>query len=162
MTEQATGSRSHLLQILIIALVIIGLGAALYLPSLLQQTPPQSRTLLTAPGCDLTNSSCLAQADGQKVSLLIKTDEIRSAKPMLFEVALGNIKANQVMLDLKGKEMYMGLNQVMMEPVTGENNIWQGEVTLAVCTTGEMTWVTSVVIEEDGKLTQANFEFNAQ
>jgi hypothetical protein len=66
------------------------------------------------------------------------------------------------MLDLKGRDMFMGLNQVMLSKVAGQDDLWQGEVVLGVCTTGKMTWVTSVITEHQGRLTQADFFFDAQ
>ncbi|WP_299179603.1 hypothetical protein [uncultured Neptuniibacter sp.] len=162
MSEPKQGKNTLLLQIIITLAVIVGLGLALYLPELIaQKTPPQSRILTSAPGCSLNTSSCIATHEDQQISVTIKSDNIRSATPLVFEVSLKNISADQVMLDLKGKEMFMGLNQVMMRQVPDSAGLWQAEVTLAVCTTGEMTWITSVITEAEGDLTQANFEFNA-
>ncbi|MCP4596260.1 hypothetical protein [Neptuniibacter sp.] len=165
MTETAKGKASPLLQAAIVIIAIAALVSLLVLPELVQKTPPQTHQLHSAPGCDLTSSSCVATAgteeNSQQISLSIKSEQIKSAVPLLFEVSLGSSKADQVMLDLKGKDMYMGINQVMLNPVPGSDNIWQGEVTLAVCTTGEMTWITSVITEANGQITQADFEFKA-
>jgi hypothetical protein len=162
MTDPAKGKNTLLLQIAGILVVVAGLGTALYLPKLLQDAPPLSRSLPTAPGCDLNNSSCLAQDNSQSISLSIDTDSIHSAKALPFIVTLADIKAEQVMVDLQGKEMFMGLNQVMMKPVPGTDNQWQADVTLAVCTTGTMTWVATIKTEANGIITDAAFEFDAQ
>lgn len=148
--------------IVIIAAILIGLLAVLLLPNVINNQQAQQTLLKAEPNCDLHNSSCTATDANQKVTLDIKAEKIHSANPMQFEVSLDSIQADQVMLDLKGKDMYMGLNQVMLTKLPGNLNRWQGEVTLAVCTTGEMTWVTSVIAEKNGKLTQADFEFKAQ
>lgn len=145
-----------------IAAVLIGLGLVLYLPSLLQTDNQASELKLSSPDCSLNHGQCVAKHSDQEITLEIKSETIRSATPMLFEVSLNNIKANQVMLDLKGKEMFMGLNQVMLKPVAGDPNRWQGEVTLAVCSTGDMVWISSVVLERNGIKTQADFEFTAR
>lgn len=145
-----------------IAALLIGLGLVLYLPSFLEPDNQASALKLTHPDCSLNNGECVAKLEQQKIALEIKSETIRSATPMLFEVTLNNITANQVMLDLKGKEMFMGLNQVMLKPVAGDPSRWQGAATLAVCTTGEMTWVASVIAEKSGQLTQADFEFKAR
>ncbi len=154
--------KKSVLPIISIAAVLIGLGLVLYLPGLVETDNQAPALKLTHPDCRLNNGECVAKQGQQEVALEIKSETIRSATPMLFEVSLNNIKANQVMLDLKGKEMFMGLNQVMLKPVAGDPDRWQGEVTLAVCTTGEMVWVSSVVLEKDGKKTQADFEFTAR
>lgn len=155
----ASMSRS-LIPLLSILAVTAGLAALLLLPKQLQQPSPQAALTVNA-GCDLNKAACTATAADQQLTLAIK-DPIRSATPMRFEVTLENINAEQVMLDLKGKEMFMGLNQVMMQRVEGSTDRWQAEVSLAVCTTGEMTWISSVIAESQGQLTQADFEFIAQ
>jgi hypothetical protein len=161
MMNQAKGKRSYILQIGIIMAIAVGLGFTLYLPTLLQDTPPQSRTLQTAPGCDLTQSSCSAVSGQQQIQLTINSAKISSAIPLRFEVKLSDIQADQVMLDLKGQDMYMGLNQVMLNKVPGTTDRWQGEATLAVCTTGKMTWISSIIAEHKGNITQADFFFDA-
>lgn len=148
-------------QISIICLAIIALAAVVLIPKYFQTTPATSM-LSTDAECDLHATKCSAQHAQQAINLDIKAEQISSAKSMLFEVELENLEANQIMLDIKGKQMYMGVNQVHLNRVAGENNRWQGEVTLPVCATGSMTWVTSVITEKDGQLTQADFEFDAK
>ncbi|MFY0676908.1 MAG: hypothetical protein JXR18_06455 [Neptuniibacter sp.] len=142
--------------------VLIGLALAIYLPNMLKTESTGTVFLQTDAGCSLNNGRCNSKLEDQQLALSIKSETIRSATPMLFEVSLENMQADQVMLDLKGKEMFMGLNQVMLSPVEGKPNLWHGEVTLAVCTTGEMTWISSVVVEKNGLKSQADFEFTAQ
>lgn len=50
MNAPQQGRNTLPLKLLVILIVIIGLGAVLYLPKLLEETPPQSRSLLAAPG----------------------------------------------------------------------------------------------------------------
>lgn len=154
--------KKSVLPVISIAAVLIGLGLVLYLPGLIQTDNQVSALKLTNPDCSLNYGECVATLDQHEIALEIKSETIRSATPMLFEVTLDNIQADQVMLDLKGKEMFMGLNQVMLTPVAGAPDRWQGEVTLAVCTTGEMVWISSVVLEKDGQKTKADFEFTAR
>ncbi|WP_286239113.1 hypothetical protein [Neptuniibacter halophilus] len=161
MTEPATGKRPLLLQALFVLLMLGGLAAVLYGPQLLQPAPPTSRLLTTAPGCNLDRSSCMAGSADQQISLSIQADPLRSGVPLQFKVILHNIEADQVLLDLKGKAMYMGINQVRLQPVPETPGAWQGEATLAVCTTGEMIWISSVMAEAEGNIIQADFEFKA-
>ena len=160
--NQTKGKRPHLLQVVIILAIILGLGSIIYVPKLLQNTPPQTRILQSTPECELTQSFCEARDNGGAISLRINNQAISAATPLTFEVKLENIAADQVMLDLKGRDMFMGLNQVMLSKVAGQDDLWQGEVVLGVCTTGKMTWVTSVITEHQGRLTQADFFFDAQ
>lgn len=162
MNEPTKGRNTLPLQVLTIILIVVGLGTVLYLPKLLQNPPPHTHILPAAPGCDLHTESCQAVSGDQQVGLSIITDEISSAKPLLFEVEINNIDANQVMVDLQGKTMHMGINQTMLSKVPGTINRWQGEITLPICTTGRMTWVSAIKIEKNGQISQANFEFDAQ
>ena len=162
MNEPTQGRNTLPLQILIIFVIIIGLGSVIYLPQLLQETPPHTRQLLTAPECDLHQGKCLAADDNQQIELSIVAEEISSSKPLLFDVTIENIAAEQVLVDLQGKSMYMGVNQTLLKKIPGTDNRWQGSITLPICTTGKMTWVSSIKIEEQGQITQANFEFDAR
>lgn len=161
MMNQTKGRSSLLRQAGMILVVILGLSLAIYMPKLLQDMPPQSHILQTAPGCELSQIYCSAISDQQQIQLKINTPTISSATPLTFEVKLTNIQADQVMLDLQGQDMYMGLNQVMLSQVPGTTDRWQGETTLAVCTTGEMTWISSIITEHKGHITQADFSFDA-
>lgn len=155
-----------LLPVITVLAVLAGLMLVLYLPSQLQtelQTEAQGTVVMPADSsCSLNNGQCASRFEDKQIALEIKSETIRSATPMVFEVKLDNMAADQVMLDLKGKEMFMGLNQVMLKQVAGQPNLWQGEVTLAVCTTGEMEWISSVVTEKAGVKTQADFSFMAK
>lgn len=162
MNEPTQGRNTLPLQILIIVVIIIGLGAVIYLPQLLQETPPHTRQLLTAPECDLHQGKCSAANNNQQVELSIIAEEISSSKPLLFDVTIKNIAADQIMVDLQGKTMYMGINQTLLTKVSGTENRWQGSITLPICTTGKMTWISSIKIEEQGQVTQADFEFDAR
>ncbi|WP_415903938.1 hypothetical protein ACMXYW_10030 [Neptuniibacter sp. QD48_55] len=162
MNEPTQGRNTLPLQILIIFVIIIGLGSVIYLPQLLQETPPHTRQLLTAPECDLHQGKCIAADDNQQVELSIVAEEISSSKPLLFDVTIENIAAEQVLVDLQGKSMYMGVNQTLLTKIPGTDNRWQGSITLPICTTGKMTWVSSIKIEEQGQITKANFEFDAR
>ena len=86
MNEPTQGRNTLPLQILIIFVIIIGLGSVIYLPQLLQETPPHTRQLLTAPECDLHQGKCLAADDNQQIELSIVAEEISSSKPLLFDV----------------------------------------------------------------------------
>lgn len=162
MNEPTQGRNTLPLQILIIFVIIIGLGSVIYLPKLLQETPPHTRQLQTVPECNLHHEQCKAVSNEQQIELSIVAEEISSSKPLQFEVTLDNIDAQQVMVDLQGKSMYMGINQTLLTKVSDTQNRWQGNITLPICTTGKMTWVSSIQIEEQGQIIKADFEFDAQ
>ena len=154
-------SRSNKIKLFVITSLVVGLVIVVNLPNLLKATPPATTLLTQDDSCQLKSSPCVAADAKHAVQLEIKADQISSAQPMLFEVTLNDVAADQVMLDLTGKHMYMGINQVQLNNIQGTNR-WQGEVSLAVCATGEMTWVTSVLAAKGQEITQANFEFKAK
>jgi hypothetical protein len=58
--------------------------------------------------------------------------------------------------------MFMGINQIDMKKVN--DNTWSGSIEMAVCTTGSMTWLASLLIHDESLAypTRAEFEFVAQ
>ena len=163
MTQKQAGRSALSLQVAVIILVIAGLAAVLFLPQLLQNTPPTSRILPTAPECNLnTSPRCLAGDGNHSIEIRFDDNNFQSMKPMPVEVHLNDLPADQVMIDLQGQDMYMGLNQVMLSPSPTQSGLWVGELTLAVCTTGEMTWKASVITQKNSDKTQADFYFNAR
>ena len=163
MKRMQDGRSSLPLQVTVIILVIAGLAGVLFLPQLLQDTPPTSRILPTAPECDLNSlPHCLATDGTSSIAINFSDNNFHSMKPIPVEVQLGSFSADQVMIDMQGQDMYMGLNQIMLKPSPTQAGLWVGEITLAVCTTGEMTWKTSVITQKDSDQTQADFYFNAR
>lgn len=163
MITKQTGRITLPLQVALTLLVIAGLAAVIYLPQLLQDAPPKSRILSAAPGCNLNTAlSCQASSEDRSIQLSFKDGNFHSMQPLPVEVVLKNIPADQVMLDLQGRDMYMGLNQNQLSPVAGKPGHWRGEITLAVCTTGEMIWKASVVTGKARQTHQADFFFTAR
>lgn len=139
------------------------------LPDWLDQpeTPP---VILDLSHCDLAQQRrCLLRLDQQtQVLLTVANDNgpsvpIRSLQPLTFKATLTGIEATHLRLDLKGKEMYMGINQTPMsrQPHTQH---WQGSTELAVCTTGEMIWQAWLHIDRGPLAAPINavFEFKAK
>lgn len=118
---------------------------------------------LHSADCLLNHGECSAVSDHQKVSLSISDQPLVSLKPLTFSAALKGIEAEQVVLDLKGKEMYMGINQTEMK-FDSESQTWIATTELAVCTTGTMLWQADIKIlppNTDQPIT-ATFEFEAK
>jgi hypothetical protein len=115
----------------------------------------------TVSGCLLGSDTCIARHDHQLVALTL--DKVpMSATPMVFTTRLEGFEAESVVLDLQGKEMFMGINQVDMQQV--QPGTWSVQTELPVCTTGRMTWHATVLIHEADRdhPIKAVFEFEAQ
>ncbi|QEQ96366.1 hypothetical protein [Neptunomonas concharum] len=124
---------------------------------------PAVRELSTVAQCDLTEGACYAKLDEVEIALSIEPKQFSSLKPLLFTAEISGLDATEAILDLQGKEMYMGINQT---PLTLNPNtrVWTGVTELAVCTTGSMLWQASVIARENDQTTpiKATFEFVAQ
>lgn len=148
--------QKRLLVITGLALVLLGLTT---LPYWLSQQEVQ----LHAKGCYLNTTQCIAKKDEVQIALSVQPQAIASLKPLTFFADINHPDTKRVVLDLQGKEMYMGLNQIelTLNPAT---HLWEGTTELAVCTTGEMIWLATVsVFNATGTATtHAQFEFTAR
>lgn len=123
----------------------------------------QSIPFTTSENCDLKKTKCIAVKGDRSISLEIIPKNIGSLVPLTFSVTLHNIEAQSILLDIQGKEMYMGINQIKLSPASGKNN-WIGTTELAICTTGMMTWNASVLAYSDQSAEPdiATFEFESK
>lgn len=112
--------------------------------------------------CDLHNGACIASRGNQQLQLSITPGPITSLTPLEIEVRLQQLEARQVILDLQGVEMYMGLNQVTLVQDPERQHIWRGVTELAVCSTGEMTWRAQVLVDTEDQLYSTEFDFDAR
>lgn len=118
---------------------------------------------LSSSNCLLNHSSCTATAGEMSVSLSVNPQPLTSLKPLDFSATLEGIEAERVVLDLKGKDMYMGINQTEMvfDSLTDR---WKATTELAVCTTGTMIWLADLKILPKGsdQLVTTTFKFEAK
>ena len=149
-------------QLILTAAGIAALAAATWLPGMLQQNALQGDIQLPVPGCEITEAGCNTQQDELSMQLQLSTDQPRSAEPLSFQLELGNIPASAVMIDLQGRDMYMGVNQAQMSPVEGKPGLWQVTTELPICVTGEMVWQAKVHAMTDNASVSTTFEFKAR
>ncbi|MFW1677192.1 hypothetical protein ACFVYJ_05345 [Pontibacter sp. JAM-7] len=152
-----TTNRYHLL----IALAVTCCGLLLVLLLGRHWLPANNTPLSVSPDCDISQQACTARDSQQAIALEILTRPVTSMVPLDIMVNLENIPAQNVTLNLQGVDMYMGIHQVALSPTTNPAQ-WQGELTLAICTTGEMRWQATVIAHHADKQTLANFEFSAR
>lgn len=152
-------------RIKVISGIVLLLGVLLFLlmlPEIIQKQQQPVLFLISEP-CDLKETSCTATKGNKSISLEITPGNIASLVPLTFLVTLKNIQAQSVVLDIKGKEMFMGINQIKLLPTSGEN-MWTGTTELAVCTTGMTTWTASILAYPDQSTEPeiATFEFESK
>ncbi|WP_293267786.1 hypothetical protein [Neptunomonas sp.] len=131
------------------------------LPDMLEKK--QSSKLLTvAEPCNLQHSHCRATHEEKSISLKVTPPSIPSMAPLTFTVTLDNIQAKTVILELKGKKMFMGINKIPLSPLP-DGITWEGTTELAVCVTGTMVWLASILTYADATAepNKATFEFES-
>ncbi|SIQ12762.1 hypothetical protein [Marinobacterium stanieri] len=107
--------------------------------------------------CDLQQGAC----EFEGFTLSFGPSPIQSLQPMTLELETSeDISFDQVVADLQGADMYMGQNRFSLTP--SDENGWQGDTELAVCTTGTMRWRLTLSLTRNGETQQHQFEFDAQ
>jgi hypothetical protein len=158
-----TGSNT-IQHIKILTGIAFSLGVLLLLwklPDVLEST--QSSQLLTiVEPCNLKKAHCEATDNHKSISLSVNPPSIPSMEPLTFTVRLGNLPAKTVVLELKGKEMFMGINKIQLSPLP-DGITWEGTTELAVCVTGSMIWLASILAYTDSTAEPhtATFEFES-
>jgi len=147
-------------QIVLLGLSALALAAFLIVPKLVPQKPVDQ--FLKNYNCDLRTGPCTARDDSSAITVEFLSGEFRSMTPLNFQVQLENINASEVILDLRGRDMYMGINQVKLQPVPDQDNLWHGTAELAICTTGEMIWQGSFTAITDLGSVSTSIEFAAK
>ncbi len=158
-----TGSKTiqHIKMLTVIALSLGVLILLWKLPDMIESS--QSSKLLTVvEPCDLKQSHCKAVAGKRSISLKVNPPSIPSMAPLTFTVTLDSIQAKTVVLELKGKEMFMGINKIKLSPLP-DGVTWEGTTELAVCVTGSMLWLASIFTYTDPSVAsnKATFEFES-
>lgn len=168
MTDEQVPTQNHSpkpkvnTQWLLIGLTALGLLALLLGRDFIEETQQADSIKIPPLPCDLHTGACLASRGNQQLQLRVIPGPLESLKPLEVEVRLQQLDAQQVMLDLQGVDMYMGLNQIHLVQDEERDDIWRGTTELAVCTTGEMTWRASVFIDTPEHLYSTAFDFDAR
>lgn len=117
---------------------------------------------LSVPDCDVSQSACTAQGDGFSVTLEPVSAEISSMQPTEWQVKVEGIETSNVILDLQGVDMFMGPNQTQFLPAQDQAGLFQGQAVLGVCTTGEMHWQATVLVDTPNGTIKSQFGFKAK
>lgn len=145
--------------VIIIVLLLAGLAALMLLPEYLQQN--STAIELTPQPCDLHSGICEAVLSEKRVSLSITPGPLHSMKPLQVLVQIEGIDAQAVLLDIQGRDMYMGINQTQLHSADHTAGDWRGNTELAVCATGEMFWRAYLVIDDSTTTYTTWFDFSA-
>lgn len=112
--------------------------------------------------CDINRQACTVNMGQARLTLDIQPRPIRSMTPLNYQVTIEGGDASEVMVNLQGSEMFMGINQTALTAVEGKPGVFQGVGQLAVCTTGEMLWHLTVSADSAAGPLSTWFEFRAK
>jgi len=132
------------------------LGSALWL----QQRGESDATVVD---CDLLVGPCEFTTNAGVAWLELSPRPISSASPFQVNVSYPGDAPSNIWIDLQGKEMYMGINQVTLERTDeSQSKHWKAEANLGICTTGIMRWVLNLILEQKDGQEVYRFEFDAR
>ncbi len=142
--------------LLVVLFVLLGwLGR-----SLLLGDSSDALQLVSVQPCNLHQGPCTAKYGEQTLRFHIDGPALNSEHRLRFSAQLDNIEAEQINLQLQGKNMYMGENHYVLQPdPAAADNSYQAEGQLPACTTGTMVWVALLNIPAENGMLQARFEF---
>lgn len=141
-------------------ILLAGFILAVWLGSSFFSLP--SKEAGVASQCDLHQQRCTVQIGEATLSLEIQPRPIQSMTPFNYYVQIDGVEASNVLINLQGSEMFMGINQTALTAVKGQPGTFTGSGQLAVCTTGEMLWRLTVAAETTAGPLNTWFEFRAK
>ncbi|GGO87501.1 hypothetical protein GCM10011348_40840 [Marinobacterium nitratireducens] len=142
------------------ALILVLIASVWLLPRWLQAPPPADQ--LRADHCDLGLGPCRVELGAHSLELELAPRQVRALEPLEFRVRTTGMDTQAVSIRLEGKEMYMGINEVQLQPVTSDPGLWRGTGELAICSTGEMVWQARVQVTGQSDSLDVLFEFSAR
>ncbi len=95
--------------------------------------------------CDLRVAPCRQSVAGGWVGFAITPNTIPLMQTLRLEVEIQGVAAEQVVVDIRGLNMAMGLNRTSLTPA-GRGR-WTGETILPVCSQRTMEWEAAVQLD---------------
>lgn len=143
-----------------IALLMAGaLAGVVYFKSFSTGQSAVEATAPVATGCDLHASSCTGRLDGAgSVTLSITPRPIPLIQPLQIEVHTEGMGAESVMVEFKGFDMDMGVNQFTL--TKQGTSSFGGTGMLPVCVRSRMVWQADVVVGTDEGVVVFPFHFD--
>ncbi len=148
------------LALLILAIVILVI-AYKGIKELLYKPEPGMAVLYLAPTteCRLPTTGCSAGDKRLAITLRMPNGAIY-LRPFPVELNVeGNeqLGLNRVELGLTMQGMEMGVNRFSMQPVPARPGVWNGSVTLPICSSGRTDWRVEVKVFSEERSYQVQF-----
>lgn len=138
----------NLKHLLTVFLLLGVLGLVLFLPSLIDNPSHQSDETLSYPACHLNEEACIYSSSLYgHLSVEVTPKDFRALEPLKVTVTGNSPDIVSVLVSLDGKDMFMGVNQVILTQ-SGTSERWEGVITIPVCTVdADMEWLLSVTLK---------------
>ncbi len=119
----------------------------------------KAQTLVVQQPCDLQQGECTASdGQGHSVTLQLSPHPIPVMQPMTVEMhGSALMQAQQVQVVVEGVNMDMGFQRAMLTPAG--NAAWQGQFTLPICSTEQMQWQLTAMVQTPSQAFRAVFPF---
>lgn len=96
--------------------------------------------------CDLSQNSCAVTFDDNR-SITLEIDRLKANANMLFSVMANGFNDDTFKARIYGVNMNMGIFE--FELPKKSNGIYEGDVLLPSCVSGEMTWDIEIISSEN-------------
>ncbi len=118
------------------------------------------RQLGVAEGCDAAVTTCFVRDESITISLKMGPG-VTPLQPFPLTLAIAGQKnaVENVLVDFQMQGMDMGSNRYRLQPQQG---VWQGRVTLPMCTASRMDWRAIIEFMLDGEPVQVVFPFHSE
>lgn len=112
------------------------------------------------PGCVIEQGSCtVTLTSGQSVRLSVSPWPVLALKPVEFQVIADNLKLSSAQLALTGRDMYMGIHQYTLKPMSQLPGLTVTGM-ISVCTEKVMPWRGRVELKTSSGTEQVWFNFD--
>lgn len=138
--------------------LLLGVGAY-WLAEYYAYLFPNTTRLAVDPDCDLRAGRCERPLPGGGSLVFgVYPPTLPLMKPLTLRVALHDRAVDNVVVDIVGLNMDMGVNRTRLK--RSAKNVWHGETRLPVCTRQTMAWEAAVWLEEKGMILAVPHRFH--
>lgn len=120
--------------------------------------PEVTLTLAHDPDCDLRTGPCNSRLpDGTSIGFSIEPRSIPLLETLQLNVEMSAQDVDQVIVDINGVDMNMGINQVKLQKQAAGR--YTGKADLSVCIFDVMEWEAKVLVYQAKQIIEVPFRF---